>query len=124
MFTITLFNSNCLSSLLLPIIYKETGSPLKRHSLLYLPVHRFYRKRKKVYIYNLQLAPHNGVNIFHLDACSIKKKHNGIGLRFSDLNVSFDIIILSEIWYNEFSDNCLNLNCTHYALNHEDRRGG
>lgn len=66
----------------------------------------------------------NFTRIFHLNARSVKNKHDVITSFLNRCRVSFEIIMFSETWYQQDADVLVLPGYKHYFLNRQDKRGG
>lgn len=65
----------------------------------------------------------NFTRIFHLNARSVKNKHDVITSFLNRCRVSFEIIMFSETWYQQDADMLVLPGYKHYFLNRQDKRG-
>lgn len=61
-------------------------------------------------------------SVFHFNTPSIQKKCGSIDLLLSTINVLFEAIMLTETWYSDYSDYCLDADYKHFVLNRMNRR--
>ena len=58
------------------------------------------------------------LSFFHMNVCSLTKYFDDFHILISDLNVSFDILVITETRIKQDSSNPINLQLNNYSIEH------
>ena len=58
------------------------------------------------------------LSFFHMNVCSLTKYFDDFNILISDLNVSFDILVITETRIKKDSSNPINLQLNNYSIEH------